>query len=409
MTSNTIDVEGIRKDFPILGTKMHGHPLSYLDSGASAQKPRAVIDAMADFYAAHYANIHRGVYQLSADATRDYEAVRGKVARFIGATDEREIIFVRNATEAINLVARTWGETNIGEGDEIVLTYMEHHANIVPWQMLAERRGAVIRVAEIDEQGVLDVAHLTSLLGPRTRLLAFTHVSNVLGTVNPVTELTELARGRGITTLVDGAQAVPHQPVDVDALGADFYAFSGHKVFGPSGAGVLHGRFELLDAMPPFLGGGDMIESVSFEGTTFAPVPQKFEAGTPDIASIIGFGAAVDYLDAIGMDEIAAYEHALLEYATERLERVPGLRILGTAKEKAAVISFVLEDAHPHDIGTVLDGEGVAVRAGHHCAQPLMKRMGVPATARASLAFYNTREDIDRLVAALEKTVELFS
>ena len=388
---------------------MRGQPLTYLDSGASAQKPRVVIDAMADFYSAHYANIHRGVYHLSAEATRQFEAVRGKVAAFIGAANEREIIFVRNATEAINLVARSWGEQNISEGDEIVLTQMEHHANIVPWQMLAKRCGAVIRVAEIDDDGVLDVAHLTSLLGPKTKLLAFTHVSNALGTINPVTQLVALARDRGITTLVDGAQAVPHQRVSVDEIGADFYVFSGHKVVGPSGAGVLHGRMDLLEAMPPFLGGGDMIESVSFEGTTFAPVPHKFEAGTPDIASIIGFGAAIDYLEAIGMDEIAAYEHELLVYATERLATVPGLRIIGQAKEKAAVISFVLDDAHPHDIGTCLDGEGIAVRAGHHCAQPLMKRMGVPATARASFAFYNTREDIDRLVKALIKTADLFA
>jgi cysteine desulfurase / selenocysteine lyase len=404
----TLDIEKIRSEFPILATEMRGRALTYLDSAASAQKPQAVIDAMSDFYGAHYANIHRGVYQLSSEATIVYENVRERVARFIGAKDSREIVFVRNATEAINLVARTWGETEIGEGDEIVITTMEHHANIVPWQMLAQRRGATIRVAEISDDGVLDIAHLTSLLGPRTKLLAFPHVSNALGTINPVTEIIALARTRGITTLIDGAQAVPHQSVDVSAIDADFYAFSGHKVFGPSGAGVLHGRLSLLEAMPPFLGGGDMIESVSFEGTTFAPVPQKFEAGTPDIASVIGFGAAIDYLDAIGMDEIAAYEHELLLYATERLERIPGLRIIGTAKEKAAVVSFVLEDAHPHDIGTVLDGEGVAVRAGHHCAQPLMKRMGVPATARASLAFYNTRDDVDRLADALIKTQELF-
>lgn len=405
----TLDVEKIRSEFPILSTEMRGQPLTYLDSGASAQKPRVVIDAMADFYSTHYANIHRGVYHLSAEATRQFEAVRGKVAAFIGAANEREIIFVRNATEAINLVARSWGEQNISEGDEIVLTQMEHHANIVPWQILAKRCGAVIRVAEIDDDGVLDLAHLTSLLGPKTKLLAFTHVSNALGTINPVTQLVALARDRGITTLVDGAQAVPHQRVSVDEIGADFYVFSGHKVVGPSGAGVLHGRMDLLEAMPPFLGGGDMIESVSFEGTTFAPVPHKFEAGTPDIASIIGFGAAIDYLEAIGMDEIAAYEHELLVYANERLATVPGIRIIGQAKEKAAVISFVLDDVHPHDIGTCLDGEGVAVRAGHHCAQPLMKRMGVPATARASFAFYNTREDIDRLVKALIKTADLFA
>ena len=405
----TFDVETIRKDFPILATKMRGRDLVYLDSAASAQKPRAVISAMSDFYAAHYANIHRGVYQLSAEATQRYEDVRTRVAGFIGAPDPREVIFVRNATEAINLVARTWGEQQIGNGDEIVLTTMEHHANIVPWQMLAERQGASIRVAAITDEGVLDVEHLERLLGPRTKLLAVTEVSNALGTINPIKQITALARKRGITTLVDGAQAAPHRRVDVEALGCDFYVLSGHKVFGPSGAGVLYGRLPLLEAMPPFLGGGDMIESVSFDGTTFGPVPQKFEAGTPDIASVIGFGAAIEYLEAIGMEQISAYEQTLLTYATERLLEIPGLRIIGTAKEKAAVISFVLEDAHPHDIGTILDGEGIAIRAGHHCAQPLMKRMGVPATARASFSFYNTGNDVDSLVDALRKTQELFA
>jgi cysteine desulfurase/selenocysteine lyase len=404
----SFEVDRIRADFPILSTEMRGKPLAYLDSAASAQKPRAVIDAISHFYETGYANIHRGVYQLSAEATLAFDDVRARVARFIGASDPREIVFVRNATEAINLVARTWGDQNISPGDEIVLTWLEHHANIVPWQMLAERRGATIRVAEIDDDGVLDVAHLTSLLGPRTKLLAFTHVSNALGTINPVNELVTLARERGITTLVDGAQAVPHQPVDVSAIDADFYVFSGHKVFGPSGAGVLHGKLAQLEAIPPFLGGGDMIESVSFERTTYAPVPQKFEAGTPDIASVIGFGAAIDYLGEIGMEAISRYEHDLLVYATEQLETVPGLRIVGRAKEKAAVLSFVMEDAHPHDIGTVLDGEGVAIRAGHHCAQPLMQRLGVPATARASLAFYNTRDDVDRLAEAVRKTAALF-
>ena len=404
----SFDVEAVRKDFPILATQMRGRPLVYLDTAASAQKPRVVIDSMADFYSHHYANIHRGVYQLSAEATEAYESVRTRVARFIGAPDPREVIFVRNATEAINLVARTWGEQEIESGDEIVLTTMEHHANIVPWQMLAERCGAKIRVAAVTDDGGLDLEHLERLLGPRTKLLAFAEVSNALGTINPVRALTALARERGITTLIDGAQAVPHRPVDVEALGCDFYVFSGHKVFGPSGAGVLYGRLPLLEAMPPFLGGGDMIENVAFEGTTFASVPQKFEAGTPDIASIVGFGAAIDYLGAIGMDRIADYEQTLLSYATERLLEVPGLRIIGTTKEKASVISFVLEDVHPHDIGTMLDGEGIAIRAGHHCAQPLMKRMGVPATARASLSFYNTHDEIDHLVSALEKSQELF-
>lgn len=405
----SFDVASVRKDFPILGTRMRGKPLCYLDSAASAQKPQVVIDAISDFYSRHYANIHRGVYQLSADATRRYEEVRTRVARFIGAPDPREIVFVRNATEAINLVARSWGEAEIGKGDEIVLTAMEHHANIVPWQMLAERRGARLRVAEIHDDGTLDVGSLEKLLGPRTRLLAFAHVSNALGTINPVREITAMARARGITTLVDGAQGVPHAKVDVSDLGCDFYAFSGHKLFGPSGAGVLYGRLALLEAMPPFLGGGDMIERVSFKGTTYAPAPQRFEAGTPDIASVIGLGAAIDYLEGLGMDRIHAYEQSLLAYATDRLAKVPGLRLVGTAREKAAVLSFVLEGVHPHDIGTVLDGDGIAIRAGHHCAQPLMERLGLPATARASLAFYNTTDEIDRLVAALDKTRELFA
>ena len=404
----SFDVDRIRADFPILSTEMRGKPLAYLDSAASAQKPRAVIDSISRFYETGYANIHRGVYQLSAEATFAFDDVRTRVARFIGASDPREVVFVRNATEAINLVARTWGDLNVGPGDEIVLTWMEHHANIVPWQMLAERRGATIRVAEIDEDGVLDVGHLTSLLGPKTKLVAFTHVSNALGTINPVNELVSLARKHGITTLVDGAQAVPHQPVDVSAIDADFYVFSGHKVFGPSGAGVLHGKLAQLEAMPPFLGGGDMIESVSFERTTYAPVPQKFEAGTPDIASVIGFGAAIDYLNEIGMEKIAQYEHELLLYATEQLETVPGLRIIGNAKEKAAVLSFVMEDAHPHDIGTVLDGEGVAIRAGHHCAQPVMDRLGVAATARASLALYNTEAELQALADAVREAKALF-
>ncbi|MBK7949524.1 MAG: cysteine desulfurase [Deltaproteobacteria bacterium] len=405
----SFDVASIRKDFPILGTRMRGKPLCYLDSAASAQKPQVVIDAISDFYSRHYANIHRGVYQLSADATRRYEEVRTRVARFIGAPDPREIVFVRNATEAINLVARSFGEAEIGKGDEIVLTAMEHHANIVPWQMLAERRGARLRVAEIHDDGTLDVSSLEGLLGPRTRLLAFAHVSNALGTLNPVREITAMARARGITTLVDGAQGVPHAKVDVSALGCDFYAFSGHKLFGPSGAGVLYGRLALLEAMPPFLGGGDMIERVSFKGTTYAPAPQRFEAGTPDIASVIGLGAAIDYLEGIGMERIQVYEQSLLAYATDQLAKVPGLRLVGTAREKAAVLSFVLEGVHPHDIGTVLDGEGIAIRAGHHCAQPLMERLGLPATARAPLAFYNTTDEIDRLVAALDKTRALFA
>ncbi len=404
----SFDVATIRKDFPILKTKMRERPLAYLDTAASAQKPKVVIDAISDFYANHYANIHRGVYHLSAEATRRYDEVRTRVANFIGGRDPREIVFVRNATEAINLVARSWGDVQIGKGDEIVVTAMEHHANIVPWQMLATRKEARLRVAEIHDDGSLDVTQLESLLGPRTRLLAFTHVSNVLGTVNPVAEITAMARARGITTLVDGAQGVCHGPVDVASLGCDFYVFSGHKLYGPTGAGVLYGRHALLDAMPPFLGGGDMIERVSFKGTTYARAPQRFEAGTPDIASVIGLGAAIGYLEGIGMENIAAYEQTLLAYATECLSKIPGLRIQGTAREKAAVVSFVLEGVHPHDIGTVLDGEGIAIRAGHHCAQPLMERLGLPATARASFAFYNTPAEIDRLVVGLAKAQQLF-
>ncbi len=403
------DVAAVRKDFPILARRVHGKPLAFLDSAASAQKPRAVIDAMSDLYSAHYANVHRGVYQLSLEATEMLESVRDKVATFLGASDRREIIFVRNATEAINLVAYSYGRRHVHAGDEVLVTHMEHHANFVPWQVLCEERGAVLRVAPIDDRGVLQLDEFEKLLSPRTRLAAVTHVSNVLGTVNPVREIARLCRERGIPSLVDGAQAVPHQRVDVGALGCDFYTFSGHKLFGPSGVGVLWGRAELLEAMPPFLTGGSMIESVTLRGTTFAGIPQRFEAGTPDIGSIVGLGAAIDYVEQLGLDAIAAHDHELLTYAEARLAEVPGLRILGTAPHKAAVISMVMDDVHPHDLGTVLDREGVAVRTGHHCAQPLMERFDVPATARASLALYNDPSDVDALVRALHVVREVFA
>jgi cysteine desulfurase/selenocysteine lyase len=402
------DVEAIRRDFPILEQRAHGKPLVYFDSAASAQKPRAVIDAQSDFYANRYANIHRGLYQLSAEATRDFEAVREKVRVFIGARDPREIVFVRNATEAINLVAMSWGRQELGAGDEILISAMEHHANIVPWQQLCNEKRARLRVVPVDDRGQLELDELESLLGDRTRLLAITHVSNALGTINPLAELVARAHERGVPVLVDGAQAVPHMAVDVEQLDCDFYAFSGHKLFAPSGSGVLYGKLPILSAMPPFLTGGEMIESVSFDETTFKPPPHRFEAGTPDIAGVIGLGAAIDYLVGIGMDRIAAWEHELLAYANDALAGIPELRIIGTAREKAALISFVLEGVHPHDVATVLDQQGIAVRAGHHCAQPLMERFGVPATTRASFSFYNTPAEIDLLTQAIRRTLEIF-
>ncbi len=404
-----LDVEAIRRDFPIFSRTIRGQPLVFLDTAASAQKPRQVIDALLEFYESGYANIHRGIYQLSAEATTRFEGVRDTVQRFLGAADRREIVFVRNATEAINLVARSWGDAHLREGDEILISAMEHHANIVPWQMLCERVGSRLRVAPINERGELEVGAFEALLGERTKIVAITHVSNALGSIVPLHEIIPRAKSHGAMVLVDGAQAVPHAKVDVAALGCDFYAFSGHKLFGPTGSGVLYGRLPILEATPPFLGGGDMIETVSFERTTYAPVPQKFEAGTPDVAGVIGLGAAIDYLETIGLDRIELWESELLEYATEALEAIAGLRIIGTASDKAAVISFVLEGIHPHDIGTVLDQQGVAVRAGHHCAQPLMEVLGVPATVRASFSLYNTKQDVDALVKAIRTALELFA
>ena len=404
----SFDVERVRKDFPILDQTLHGRPLTFLDSAASAQKPRAVLDAINALYTTSYANIHRGVYELSMRATAAFEEAREKVRAFLNAPEAREVVMLRGTTEGINLVAATLGRERVGEGDEVLITHMEHHSNIVPWQMLCEERGATLRVAPIDERGVLLVDEFEKLLSPRTKIVALPHVSNALGTVNPVRELVELAHAHGAPVLVDGAQAVPHQRVDVQELGCDFYAFSGHKLFGPTGVGALWGRAELLEAMPPYQGGGEMILSVSFDKTTYAEIPHKFEAGTPDIAGAVGLGAAIDYVTGLGLEAIGAHERELLTYATERLLAVPGLRMIGTAPHKAAVLSFVLDDVHPHDIGTILDQEGVCVRTGHHCAQPVMERFGLPATVRASLALYNDRADVDRLVAALGRVREVF-
>lgn len=404
-----LDVEAVRRDFPILARSMRGKPLVYLDSAASAQKPRQVIDAVREFYERHYANIHRGVYELSETATRMHDEARAKVARLLGAADPREVVFTRNATEAINLVAWSYGRTRLGRGDEVLVTALEHHANLVPWQLLCEERGARLRVAPIDDRGELRRDEFEALLSERTKLVALTHVSNALGSVNPVRELVALAHRAGAVALVDGAQAVPRMPVDVREIGCDFYAFSGHKLYGPSGIGVLYGRLALLDAMPPWQAGGDMIASVSYEKSTFAEPPYRFEAGTPDIAGAVGLGAAIDYVEGLGLERIALHEQDLLAYGTALLSEIPGLRLVGTAPEKTGVLSFVLDDVHPHDIGTVLDQEGIAIRAGHHCAQPLMERLGVPATARASLGVYNVRSDLDALARGIRRVLEVFA
>jgi cysteine desulfurase/selenocysteine lyase len=407
--ASDFDVQSVRADFPILRQTVYGRPLVYLDNASTAQKPRAVIEAMARFYADDYANVHRGVHALSERATQAYEGARGKVRRFLNARDDREIIFVRSTTEAINLVAHTYGRARLGSGDEIVLSVMEHHSNIVPWQLVCEDRGAVLRVVPITDDGELLMEEYARLLSSRTKLVAMAHVSNALGTFNPLAPIIALAHAREIPVLIDGAQAVSHLPVDVQALDCDFYAFSGHKLYGPSGIGVLYGKADLLEAMPPYQGGGEMISSVSFERTTYDRLPHKFEAGTPHIAGAVGLGAALDYVGAIGIDAIGAHERVLLTYATDQLSKVPRLRLIGTAKEKVGVLSFVIDGVHPHDVATVLDREGIAIRAGHHCAQPLMQRFGISGTARASLALYNTREDVDALVAGLGKVLEVFA
>jgi len=407
-TQTTFDVEAVRRDFPIFQQTMRGKPLVFLDSAASAQKPRVVIDRMSDFYLNEYASIHRGVYQLSEVATFEFEKARGKLARFINAANPREVVITRNATESINLVAQTWGRKHLERDDEILLTGMEHHANIVPWQMLCGETGAKLVVVPLADDGSLEAGAYERLLSDRTKLVAIAHVSNALGTINPVKEMIASAHAVGAPVVVDGAQAAPHMAIDVQDLDCDFYAISGHKIFGPSGVGILYGKLAHLDAMPPYQGGGSMIHTVSFEKTTYAEVPARFEAGTPDIAGVIGLGTAVDYLNGIGMAAIEAWEQELLAYATGRLSEIPQVRLIGTAPNKAAVISFVVEGAHPHDVGSILDQQGIAIRAGHHCAQPVMERYGIPATARASLAFYNTKRDIDALVDAIHKVLELF-
>ena len=403
------DMDRIRREFPILHQEIYGKPLCYLDNGASSQKPQCVIDAINYCYRQDYANVHRAVHILGERMTQSYEAARTKIKAFINASDEKEIIFVRGTTEAINLVAQSYARPQLSAGDEILITEMEHHSNIVPWQILCEQTGAVLRVVPVSDEGELCLDEFTRLLGPRTRLFAVTHISNVLGTINPVRQLINMAHANGTPVLLDGAQAVPHMTVDVKALDCDFYAFSGHKMYGPSGIGVLYGKESLLEAMPPYHGGGDMIRSVSFEKTEYNVLPYKFEAGTPHIAGVVGLGAAVDYLSEICLTAVVQHEHELLDYATGALSEVPGLRIIGTARDKASIISFTLEAIHPHDIGTVLDREGIAVRAGHHCAMPLMQRYGVAATVRASFGLYNTREEIDKLVRAIYKAKAIFN
>jgi len=400
------DVERIRGEFPIFRRPIRSRPLVYLDNAATSQKPQAVIDAVSRFYTTDCANIHRGVHLLAERATEAYEQARAKVRRLLGARRADEIVFVRGATEAINLVADSFGR-RFQPGDEIVISALEHHSNIVPWQMLAERTGAVLRVVPVDERGEFLADEYRRLLGAKTRLVAVAHVSNALGTVLPLEEIIALAHGHDAPVLVDGAQAAPHLPVDVAALDCDFYAFSGHKIYGPTGIGVLYGKAALLESMPPYQTGGGMIRSVAFEKTTFAPVPCRFEAGTPDIAGAIGLAAAVDFVEEIGLEAIARHESRLLDYATERLSAIAGVRLIGTASRKASILSFVLDGVHPHDVGTILDAEGIATRTGHHCAQPLMDRFGVPATTRASLGLYNTRDEIDALAAGLEKVSEV--
>jgi len=403
------DVERIRADFPVLHQTVNGKPLVYLDNGASSQVPQIVIDRGSAYLEQEHSNIHRGVHYLSQRATTAYEGAREKVKRFINAREAKECIFVRGATEGINLVMHGYGRKFIGAGDEIVISAMEHHANIVPWQMLCEEKGARLRVIPMNDAGELLLDEYDALLNERTKFVALTHVSNVLGTINPIREMTDRAHKYGVPVLIDGAQSVPHMPIDVQDLDCDFFTFSGHKLYAPTGSGIVYGKAELLNRMNPFQGGGDMIKSVTFEKTIYADLPNKFEAGTPAIASQIGLGASIDYLNGIDREQAAAHEHELLRYATERITAIEGVRIIGTAREKASVLSFVIDEIHPHDIGTILDQEGIAVRAGHHCAQPVMQRFNVPATARASFAFYNTREEVDVLARTIEKVIEIFS
>jgi cysteine desulfurase/selenocysteine lyase len=408
-STQTYDVLKCRKDFPILNQKVHGVPLVYLDNAATTQKPLAVIEAENKYYREYNANIHRGVHLLSQQATKAYEDARVKIQKFINAANSAEIIYTRGTTEGINLVAQTWGRKNVQAGDEILVSAMEHHSNIVPWQMLCEEKGAKLKVIPINDAGELLMDEFKKLVTAKTKLVAVTHVSNALGTINPIADIIQYAHSKGVLVLIDGAQSIPHIKVDVQALDCDFYAFSGHKIYAPTGIGVLYGKYKLLDAMPPYQGGGDMIASVTFEKTTYAKLPNKFEAGTPHIAGVIGLGAALDYVSAIGVDKIAAHEHELLVYGTQALSKIKEVRIIGTAAIKAGVISFTLGEIHPHDIGTILDKQGVAIRAGHHCAQPVMERFDIPATARASFGLYNLKEEIDILVTAIQKTLEVFA
>jgi len=405
---NLYDVARVRKDFPILHQEVNGHPLVYLDNGATSQKPQSVIDAVRHYYERDNANVHRGVHALSERATNDYEGSRDIAQRFINAADRAEVILVRSTTEGINLVAQAYGRAMLAEGDEIIISTMEHHSNIVPWQMLEQQIGAKVRVIPINDEGELDMDAYLDMLGPRTRMVAVTHVSNALGTINPVKAVIDAAHDVGAVTLIDGAQAAPHLAIDVQALDSDFYTFSGHKVFGPTGIGVLHGKREWLDKMDAYQGGGDMIRVVSFDGTTYNDLPYKFEAGTPNIAGAIGLGAALEYLTGLGLDAVDAHEHALLEAATAKIGEIPGVRLIGTADDKSSIVSFLMDGVHAHDVGTIVDSEGVAIRTGHHCAMPLMQRYGVAATARASFALYNTLEEVDALAAALWKAKEVF-
>ena len=404
----TFDVQRIRQDFPCLHQEVRGRPLVYLDNAATGQSPQCVSDVMANFHLHHRANVHRGVHELSQRATKAYEQVRSKVQNLLGARQEKEIIFTSGTTESINLVADCWGRKNLGPGDGVLITQMEHHSNIVPWQISAERTGATVRHLPIDDDGDLILDDLDELL-EQSKLLAVTHISNALGTINPVKELVRRAHGKGVLVLVDGAQAVPHLPIDVVDLDCDFYCFSGHKLFGPTGVGALYGKADLLNAMPPYKGGGDMIRTVTLQKSTWAPLPAKFEAGTPNIAAVIGLGTAIDYVNQLDWAEVVAYEQELLQYAEQAIADLPGLRRIGTARHRAGVLAFVLDYAHPHDIGTILDQEGVAIRTGHHCAQPVMDRYGIPATARASFAFYNTRDEVDALIKALHQVAKLFN
>jgi len=402
------DIERIRADFPILSETVYGKPLVYLDSAASAQKPRQVIDAISHVYETEYANVHRGVHFMSQKATDAMEQAREKIRAFINARDVREVIFVRGATEGINLVASSWGRKNLREGDEIIVSEIEHHSNIVPWQIIGEQTGATLKAVPVDDSGALILDDYEKLFSDRTRMVAMTHVSNALGTVTPIKRIIDIAHEKGVPVLVDGCQAAPHVAIDMQALDADFYVFSGHKIYGPSGIGVLYGKAELLEAMPPYQGGGEMIDTVTFKKSTWADLPFKFEAGTPNIADAIALGAAVDHLNDIGFDAITAYEQELLDYATERLSAINTIRLIGTAPEKAGIVSFLLGEVHPHDVGTILDREGIAVRTGHHCAQPVMERYDVAATVRASFGLYNTPGDVDALVASLGRVQEIF-